>query len=322
MWDGGAEYCIGSESVRVWDPATDTYTPVPIPDPDELTDIFCSAQTVLADGRVLIVGGHECNDPNYSGQANAYLFDPATHAMDHDVERHGVSPLVSDRDNAGGWPCAGNVWFGRNFYQPGSAAGDFRPSNEHFHHAHRRQSSRCRTTRTCLCFRMGMCWLPGRLRALPRLRMLNVATQTWSTVDPRLLDGGSAVMYLPGKIMKTGSAYIPGNFNDYVGLPGKATTYVIDMTQPSPAWQQTASMANARTDLNLTVLPDGNVIAIGGSRDISGIEPSYAVSTGRDVVSDHADVDDDGQHADPADVSLDRGAAAGRSGVVGGWQKL
>ena len=37
------------------------------------------------------------------------------------------------------------------------------------------------------------------------------------------------------------------------------------MTQPSPAWQATASMAFPRSYLNLTVLPDGQVLATGGS---------------------------------------------------------
>ena len=36
-------------------------------------------------------------------------------------------------------------------------------------------------------------------------------------------------------------------------------------------------MANARTHLNLTVLPDGNVMAIGGSSQISGFYPQDAV---------------------------------------------
>ena len=41
----------------------------------------------------------------------------------------------------------------------------------------------------------------------------------------------------------------------------RTTTYVIDMTQNSPAWQQTPSMAYPRSFLNLTVLPDGSVLA-------------------------------------------------------------
>ena len=77
MWDGGPD-CIGSESCTVWDPVTGTFTPVPIPDPNDVTDIFCAGQTVLADGRVLIVGGHECVDLDFLGQANAYIFDPST----------------------------------------------------------------------------------------------------------------------------------------------------------------------------------------------------------------------------------------------------
>src|SRR5262249_51208170 len=51
---------------------------------------------------------------------------------------------------------------------------------------------------------------------------------------------------------------------DTSGLPAAKTTYVLDMTQANPAWQQTANMAFARAHLNLTILPDGNVLATGG----------------------------------------------------------
>src|SRR5207302_9054707 len=98
--------------------------------------------------------------------------------------------------------------------------------------------------------------------------VLDVATQTWSVVDSTVLDAGSAVQYLPGKIMKTGSSYLSPPADNGGGVPSAATTYVIDMNQPTPAWQQTASMANPRTHLNLTILPDGTVLATGGSTDI------------------------------------------------------
>src|SRR5207244_6349437 len=106
---------------------------------------------------------------------------------------------------------------------------------------------------------------------------LNVATQTWSMVDPTVLDAGSAVMYLPGKIMKAGSSYLSAPADNGGSTPSKATTYVLDMSQPSPAWQQTPSMANPRTHLNLTILPDGTVLATGGSTDIGGVNPANSV---------------------------------------------
>src|SRR5262249_21059982 len=90
--------------------------------------------------------------------------------------------------------------------------------------------------------------------------VLDLATQQWSVVDPTVLDGGSAVMYAPGKIMKAGSSYLSAPPDNGGNAPSAATTYVLNMTQGSPSWQQTVSMAFPRTHLNLTVLPDGNVL--------------------------------------------------------------
>ena len=47
--------------------------------------------------------------------------------------------------------------------------------------------------------------------------------------------------------------------------PLGATTYTLDMTQPAPAWQQTAPMAFGRAHHNLTILADGSVLASGGT---------------------------------------------------------
>ena len=82
-------------------------------------------------------------------------------------------------------------------------------------------------------------------------------------------------MYRPGLIMKAGTASDSG---PPPGLPAAATTYVLDMTQANPTWQQTASMNFPRaTTMNLVSLPDGNVMVFGGGTDTSGEIVSHAV---------------------------------------------
>jgi hypothetical protein len=95
--------------------------------------------------------------------------------------------------------------------------------------------------------------------------VLDLNSVSWSVVDSNIVDGGSATMYLPNKFMKAGSATDSQNTG-----PSSNTTFVLDMTQPSPTWKQTASMAYPRSFLNLTMLPDGNVLATGGETDRNG----------------------------------------------------
>jgi len=82
-------------------------------------------------------------------------------------------------------------------------------------------------------------------------------------------------MYLPGKVVTSGLATAGGA--DVTSTPSTATTYVLDMTQPTPAWQQTASMAFARDFHNLTSLPDGTVLVTGGGTTIGASDPATAV---------------------------------------------
>ncbi len=103
--------------------------------------------------------------------------------------------------------------------------------------------------------------------------MLDLTTGTWSPVDTATRDGGSSVMYLPGKILKTGMARNP----DYSPINSNADAWAIDMNQSSPVWRQVASMAFPRTQHQLTVLPDGTVLVTGGSRNSDVFDPASAV---------------------------------------------
>jgi hypothetical protein len=104
-------------------------------------------------------------------------------------------------------------------------------------------------------------------------RALDISTQTWTTIDPTVLDAGSAVMYLPGQILKTGTS--ANSAPPYV--TAQATAYVLDMTQSSPAWQAINPMAFARSYHNLTVLPDGNVVVTGGNGNTNPDAQTLAV---------------------------------------------
>jgi Concanavalin A-like lectin/glucanases superfamily/Domain of unknown function (DUF1929)/Bacterial Ig domain/Galactose oxidase, central domain len=100
-----------------------------------------------------------------------------------------------------------------------------------------------------------------------------VATGQWSSIATSQVDGHSAVMYRPGKILKSGTWADP----DFPNLAVTNQAQTIDMTQPSPSWQTVAPMHNPRAYHTLTSLPDGTVLATGGSTASDGLNGSHAV---------------------------------------------
>jgi Domain of unknown function (DUF1929)/Galactose oxidase, central domain len=92
--------------------------------------------------------------------------------------------------------------------------------------------------------------------------VLDLTNNTWTTVDDRVIDGGSAAMYLPGKVIKSGSSS-PAEGTVFAS---NANTWVIDFTAASPSWRAVPSMAFPRAYHVLTQLPDGTVLVTGGGR--------------------------------------------------------
>ena len=70
---------------RVWDPVARTFTEVPY---NDTANLFCAGHTPLADGRILVVGGHM---DAYVGLKNATIFDPATNTWSD------VKPMANAR---------------------------------------------------------------------------------------------------------------------------------------------------------------------------------------------------------------------------------
>src|SRR5207253_7732322 len=92
--------------------------------------------------------------------------------------------------------------------------------------------------------------------------ILDTSNGTWTTCGTSPFDGMNAVMYRPNKIMKAGSWADPDwNGTDQPLFQSRADTAVLDMNSPSPAWRSTAPMQYGRSYQNLTLLPDGTVLA-------------------------------------------------------------
>jgi len=245
-------------SATIWDYVNGVFTSTP-----DTADLFCSGHAFLADGRVLVVGGYS-GGGNKIGIPNAEIFDPAANTW----------TAVPNMSFARWYPTATTLSDGRIIVTAGWDTGNhdnvgipeiYDPSTNTW-----TQLTAANNPFETYPF---MYLLPdGRLLHLggsesPTItEALDLTANTWTTIDSRIIDGASPAMYLPGKFVKAGSA------SDSQGgsAPVYNTAYVLDMTAASPAWQQVPSMVYPRSFMNMTVLPDGTVLATGGETDRNG----------------------------------------------------
>ncbi|WP_208711209.1 galactose oxidase-like domain-containing protein [Sinomonas sp. R1AF57] len=253
---GGQQYLLN--------PSDGTYLQVP----SAAVDLFCSGQAVLADGRILAVGGTAT--AGGLGIRDVTAFSPATETW------QALTPMNHPR----WYPTGTTLADGRVLVTSGSntSATDIVPIPEVYSPTANAWTDLTGANRSIPYYPF-MYQLPdGRVLQAGASEQgtstlaLDLAAQTWSTVDSRVLDAGSIANYAPGKFIKAGTASDGG----FTGTSAN-TAYVLDMNQASPAWKDAAPMAYPRSFLNLTNLPDGTVLATGGGTDKSGQDVSKAV---------------------------------------------
>src|SRR4051812_37331028 len=264
MYSGSSTASSSSSSAEhLFDPATGQNSLVANP----YSNLFGSGHSQLADGRILIVGGY---DPAALGAANANIFDP-------------VSPS---------WTALPNMTYSR-WHPSATTLGDGRVL----------VTSGAQTCLTCPAdvpeildpATNTFTTLPTARLAIPSYpftfllpdgrvidagatenaavtSVLDLSARTWATLEPNVADGHSAAMYEPGKILKSGTATGSGGTGT-----AAASAFVIDTTQPSPAWRQVPSMTFPRAFHNTTLLPDGTVLVTGGETALDGADVTKAV---------------------------------------------
>lgn len=233
---------------RVWDPATDTMTPIAQPG----YDVFCSAHLFLPDGRLFVAGGHITNSTGlnetsiYDSLSNTWTLQPKMnlarwYPTAQMLSNGDVVVVSGDVDVTTGsnplpqvWEAATGTWRNLTNAQlklPNYPHMFLAPNGKVFNAGPSVETRYLDTT----------------------------GTGAWSFVANHVYTAqsrsyGAAVMYQPGKILDLGGGDPPTNVAE-----------VIDLNVGSPSWSATTPMNYARRHPYATVLPDGKVLVTGGT---------------------------------------------------------
>ena len=176
----------------VWDYVNGTFTAVPT-----TPDLFCSGHALLSDGRVLVVGGFG-GSSNSIGIANAEIFDPSNNtwtAVPSMTYKRWYPTATTLSDGTimvtAGWQTGNNTNAGiPEVFNPSTLTWTrLTGANNPFE-----------TYPFIFQLSDGRAIHVGNSEVASVTDILDLTTQSWSIVDPNIVDGGSASMYLPAKL--------------------------------------------------------------------------------------------------------------------------
>ena len=251
----------GPESYRaaVWDPTGTTESSIKV---QNLTyDVFCSGVSALPDGRSLVIGG--TTDYSFAGDNRASIFDwrseewvqtpsmvdrrwyaTATTLGDGRIMgwagqiRVGVQSTfveIYDVRTAGnGWSAPTRVPFTPPYYPRAAVL----PNGNVFYTGHGSSASNANS------------WFFNPTNAAWTISAATTGTRRYGSffLFPLLPPD-----YKP-RVMTLGG-----------GDPGKSSTEIIDLSASNPQWTPGPNMSTGRIMMNATILPNGKVLASGGS---------------------------------------------------------
>src|SRR2546427_3999150 len=221
-------------------------------------DMFCNGMVALPDGRLFINGGNLQYDP-FHGELRSSAFDPVLGVFT-DLEKlaHGrwyptVTTLGDGRvmtfsglTETGGTNTAVEIYTVGSGWSAEYAAGWTPPLYPRMH-----------------LMTDGNIFYSGSGTGS---RIFNTSTKTWSGVVATTNSSvtrtyGTSVM-LP---LTPANGYRPRVMILGGGNPATATTEIIDLAASPLQWQYRPSMSQPPIEMNATILPNGKVLATGGS---------------------------------------------------------
>jgi len=247
----------GSNTPTVWDPAANSFTNVS----NAFANPMCGGLNALPDGRIITIGGGGLSPP---GITTITGLNTANSSW---AQLAGTSFQT--------WYASSAVLPNGNLIRIGGVNGcnNCNPEQPEVYSPATNRWNTLSSNPTLLPMYPftyvrpdGTVAVTGASEVTSALRIYDPTTQTWTTSDPNVVEGGSSAMYDTGKVIKAGSATDSGQPPN----PSASTAYITDLGQATPTWTQTGSMAYRRSFLNLTPLPDGTVLATGGETTRDG----------------------------------------------------
>ena len=231
--------------------------------------MFCNGMVTLHDGRVLVNGGNLQYDPFYGQPKNA-VFDPATGLFTdiQNMARGRWYPTVTTLGDGrvmtfsgllevGGTNTTVEMYTVGSGWSEPSAAGWTPPLYPRMHLS-----------------TDGRVFYSGSTRSS---RFFNPSTGMWSAVVATTNYSSSRTygtsVLLP---LTPANSYRPKVMIFGGGNPATPTTELIDLSAATPQWVFGPSMTQPRIQMNATILPNGKVLATGGStNDEDALTASY-----------------------------------------------
>jgi fibronectin type 3 domain-containing protein len=283
----------GAESYRnaIWDPTGATQSSITVQNMEY--DVFCSGTAALPDGRALVVGG--TSDYSFTGDNRASIFDPAT-------ERFVQSQSMVD----GRWYATATT-LGDGRVMAFSGLGLSGATNNTVEIYDLKNAGAGWSSPVSAPFSPP---LYPKMFLLPNGKVFYTGQGSGRSANGWIFDPGPktwAQSVATSRDRHYGSAVLlpllPPSYTPKVmnfgggGNPATNTTEIIDLSAVSPSWTPGPDMSTARIQMNAIILPNGTVLAEGGS--VNNESPNPA--------SNHADL------YDPISNSFSSGGTASYS---------
>lgn len=269
VWDA---WDTPNTDAKLWNPTTNVWRNFPLNIPN--SELFCAGQATGSTGQLVVMGGH--SDSGTLGTKTIYMFDP----------------VVANTDPANAWIRKRDMAYARWYpsvtqmadnrmvtFSGQSVAGTFVNTPEIFNPSNNTVTSLPFTTPELAEIQYPQTSLlpSGKIMAISAehgaVMIYDPTNSSWTRVGTTQRPYGVWTSFAPGKYLITGGGL---TFNDYHDMPddpnavpSQRMTRILDMTSGAPVWSDGGTMAHGRSFHNVTMLPTGKALAIGGSNIVS-----------------------------------------------------